>query len=237
MTIAGNNPNYTDLINSDPGYVSTQGDLTSQQIRDAASRDAAIRTSLINGGFDINDPSFDPKLLDPATVAAIKANRFSTNAQLLKNKGYSDNGLQAQLAARGILQSGALTGGLQRDQDNYEQAAHDAISQLLASITGYNTTYANSQDTRLSELRAARDAAAARIQNDPRYQATADQQAILDPSSGYYKTADGRWYDVNGKAVADPTVGLNADTPAGSVTPDAAQQYWETGQRKAQDLF
>lgn len=223
ITVGAYNPDYAALINADPTLLGTEADITDYTNRLGDARQQAIRKAIISGGFTGGGIGVGGDI-DQATLDAAGANQFSTAKQLEEQKLHGNTDLEANLAGRGILSSGAETGGLQRIQHNYEQNSTNAIQQLLAAIGGYQNDYSDKIYSLQQQKNAAREAAAGRIQADPRYQPTAGSQATRDPASGLYKTDDGRWYDANGNPVDAPGAATPANQAASSSQEFQARQ-------------
>jgi hypothetical protein len=222
VRIPGVDPDWNALIAGDPTLMQTEADLDlfGNRLNEAAR--AAIRKAVIGAGLIPQGATGD---IDAATIEAAKANRMSAAAELESQRNRGTTDLQAALAARGILDSGALTGGQQRIQEGYEKGTTSILNQLLDLISGVESDRTE-QDFSLRQQRAAmRQAAAQRIFADPRYQQGGSSTAKLDPGSGLYVTADGRWYDVNGNRVNPPGAGAPQVAASMSYTPPPAPSY------------
>ncbi len=216
--IPGYDPDYGSLITGDANVVALGGDLDAMNSRLINSRQAAIRRAIINAGLTPNTSVAD---LDDATLEATKANQFSQAAELGRQRGRRSTDLRSQLANRGILGGGALAGGESRLQEDYERGSSQVLSQLLGFIENAETQTSDRQADIVRQRAASREAAAQRIQADPRYRPIGKATAKLDAASGFYVTADGRWYDPQGGRVEAPEE--RVDIAAGSrAAPSAA---------------
>lgn len=173
-------PDYQSLIASMPDFVSANADITAEGADAGTSRRAAIQRAIIDSGFSpgsYKDPYGD---LDPTTLSAASANPQSTLAQLTlaRNRGGAD--LAAALAGRGMLSSGAYTGGDQRLLEGFQGAQSNAETALLDALNGYGSTYASVQaDLVRRRLAAEQTAASEAAQQYP-------ANFVTDPSGGTY---------------------------------------------------
>jgi hypothetical protein len=201
INIPGYDPDYAALLKSDPTLMQGQADLEGYSGQLETGLSAAIRRAIVQAGLT---GGITNKYIDEATKAAAAQNQFSGAAELEREKNMRSTDLNAILAARGILSSGALTGGTQRIQQNYERGTSQLLNSLMEAISGYEGDTATKKADILRQLAMLRESAASRLQADPRYQPTGSEQATLDPATGLYRTADGRWYDQSGRRVPAP---------------------------------
>jgi hypothetical protein len=121
-----------------------------------AVRRAVTQFGEVPGGAPVGD-------IDEATRLAAAQNPLSTVRQLNEARGHSRADLAAVLAGRGMLSSGALTGGEQRIQQGFERGRGTATQQLLDALAGYETSFAQAQrELALAEMEA-RESAAGRV--------------------------------------------------------------------------
>lgn len=232
ISIPGTSIDYGSLIASDPNLLAGSGDVTAQKSQLEAQRRAVIQQAVIRSGFGTGAPA---DAIDQTTLDAAAANQFSTKAELDRAKTRSSSDLDAALAARGILGSGASTGGQQRIQEGYERGTSQATQALLDTISGVESQTAQGKYALQQQIMQLREAAAQRIAADPRYQPLSPTDAVLDPGSGLYVTPDGRWYDSNGNRANPPAA---AQPPASAApAPAAAPQIpgYLPGGRLARD--
>lgn len=221
IEIAGYDPDYEALIKSDFNLLAGESDLTRAEGQIQQARRDAIRRAVIATGLV---PTTAVPDLDQQDIAAAKANPFSRIAEATRGRLRGSTDLRARLAARGILGkgAGALQGGEGRLQEGFERETTSATQQLLdliSNVEGQSVDKRNEIGRRRAELR---EAAARRIQADPRYQPKGKATAKLDPGSGLYVTDDGRWYDVNGNRVGAPGAAApGAGTTSVDATPSA----------------
>lgn len=221
ITLPGRDPDYKSLIAGDPNMVQGAAELDMTEAQLAQARQAAIRQAVIRSGFTPAQAQSD---IDEATRQAALANQFSTKAELDRSKGQANTDLQAQLAARGILGSGALTGGTDRIQQNYERGTSQGLNSLLDSISGVEAQTAQQRYQVMQQRQALREQAAQRIAADPRYQPLAPTDAVLDPGSGLYVTPDGRWYTRDGQSAAPPVQSSAPPPPAAGAVPGPSSE-------------
>lgn len=232
--VPGYDPDYAKLIAGDPTLLSGEADLTDYGNSVDTAKTAAIRRAVVASGFNPGVANSD---VDQATIDAALANQGSTAKLIEEERQHRSTDLEALLAARGMLDSGALTGGHQRVQTNYERAQSSAVQQLLDSITGYEGDAATKHADISRQHAALREAAALRVQQDPRFQPVGEADAVLDPSTGLYMTPDGRWYNADGTRATAPGTGP-ADTGAAAPPPVAPTQGPpRNGGRAARDEY
>lgn len=230
--VPGFDPDYGALIAADPNLIAGEGDLTAYGNQIDQGRTAAIRRAVIGIGLS---PGSQVGEIDQATLDAAAANPNSTKAVLDTQKTNRNTDLEALLAARGILDSGAQTGGKQRIQTNYDTAQAQAVQTLLDQISGYEQTSADKKFQIAQQHQALREAAALRVQADPRYQPVGATDAVLDPSTGLYMTPDGRWYNPDGSAAPAPSSSAPADTSTAPPAAPPTSPYPVNGGRFARD--
>jgi hypothetical protein len=207
----GYDPDYASLIAADPLLIAGKGDLDffSGQLGDA--RRAAIRRAVIEAGIIPTTGATGD--VDEQTLEAARQNQFSGAAELERGRSRATADVGANLAGRGILSSGGLVNGRQRVQEGFERGTSQLTNSLLSAITGYEQDFnAKMADVR-GQYNALKEAAAARVAADPRYQPIGETDAVLDPSSGLYMTPDGRWYDAAGNRVGAPSPRAAAPAP------------------------
>lgn len=214
--IPGFDPDYAALLRSDPSLLQGEADIGLYQTQlDTGLRDA-IRRAVIAAGLD---PGTSVGAVDDATRAAAKQNQFSAAAELATQRSRRQTDLEAALAARGILSSGALTGGGQRVQQDYEKGTSTLLNDLLSRISGVESEGADKRFQLQQQRASLREQAASRIQGDPRYQPQGSARAVLDPDTGLYVTPDGRYYTASGQRV-DPNTYIR---PAAAPSPPQVQ--------------
>lgn len=219
ITIPGYDPDYASLMAGDPNVVAASGDLAAYQGQLNDARRAAIRRAVIAAGLAPGSALAD---VDEATRTAAAQNPFSSNAELSRQRERSRGDLGALLASRGMIQSGATQGGESRIQEGYERSSTQLVQQLLDQLAGYEGDFTERLNQVKLEYNRLKEAAALRIQQDPRYQPIGENDAILDPDTGFYMTPDGRWYDSTGKRVGAPVRGQTAPTAVAAAPVAAA---------------
>jgi hypothetical protein len=171
-------PDYNALLAADPLNQAAIANEAAQEATAGKTRAAAIQQALINFGLVPQgfNSSYGDVNADVLKNAA--ANPFSTTKQLALQRSQGNADLDAALAARGILASGALTGGEQSIQTAYDSALSNATQQLLQALGGYETGYANTIGDLKSALIGSQGQAAQRIQE------ANPAVWIIDPVSG-----------------------------------------------------
>lgn len=166
----GYTPDYGALIQGDPIYRQQQGDLSAQGIASAQDLKGGTARALINFGevpdlmasikglgLDPNSPMF--KMLfanvDEATRQGARdmtSAGLSTTARLDREHQTSLGTLMDQLAARGVVRSGATTSGSNLEGQRYGAAQFDARKNLLDYLSGLQTAYTQSENARQASL-------------------------------------------------------------------------------------
>lgn len=137
-------------IMADPVYqAALQAKMGSEQSGRSSLRDA-IRQAVIKGGWDITgkltgDLAGYAGDITAADRAAAAANQMSTKAQLDKQLAGGMTDLDYQLAARGMLRSGAVASGGRALNEQYQGASNTAMGDLLDAIRGGVGSYAQLQ--------------------------------------------------------------------------------------------
>jgi len=149
-------PDYSSLLQSDPGYMMANAGVMADAATAARQRASDVRSAIV--GFGGTPAGWNNGFgdVDPATLAAAQANPYSTLATIARQRSMGNTDLLQALAGRGIVSSGALTGGQNMLQSSMEQAQQKGIDSLLASLGGYARNYANTmrdlQNTRMGAL-------------------------------------------------------------------------------------
>ena len=156
-------PNWAALIAGDPDYESAESEMNKANLFDRGSLRDAIRRAVVEAGLPVGQDED----IDAGTIAAAQGNQFSSAAdiqnQLRRGTAQSD----AELAARGILNSGQFTenrGVLQRGADTARNSLQNALLNTIA--TGRNQ-YASTVNDRRLQLEGIRQSIAARLAQNP----------------------------------------------------------------------
>lgn len=210
-------PDYSSLLQQDPGFSVLKQQLSAQQTQDAAQRQQAINQSLIQYGAVPNFGQAAGQLglsqsalkqlmgdIDPHTAALAAQNTaagLSTQAQLQHQQTNAIRSLRNNLAARGGLSSGE--DAFQTNEQNlaYSQAQNQALQSLLAAITGSNQTYTTAQQQEQAQLNQGIQQA---IQNQETLGTGALTNLRYHKKTGKYTTGSGGSYSVkrkNGKVI------------------------------------
>jgi hypothetical protein len=156
-------PDYQALIAGDPTRMAAIGQIAASGAEAGRQKMNAIRQAIVRFGAMPNAPGVPTGDIDEATLTAAQQNPLSTMRQLGETRERGRADLAAELASRGILQSGALTGGEQMVQTGYERGVGGATNQLLEALQGYEGAHAAAKrELELAQLQA-EEAAAARI--------------------------------------------------------------------------
>lgn len=200
----GYTPDYGNLIATDPLYLQNQANLKSQSVNDAASRKASTDQALINFGeipdfnnaitglgLDPNSPMY--KMLfgdvDPATQTSAQGLTnagLSTVAQLAQGHKKNLNDLMDNLAARGIVRSGATGAGTGLENQSYLGNQFNARNTLLQYLAGVQSAFTQSENARQSQLaQSATDAMTRQMQLHPYVAPTAGTEGTGIFAPGY----------------------------------------------------
>lgn len=145
-------PNYTSLLANDPQLGAQNAAINAQGVTNQAQLSAARQRALINYGAI---PSLDSTLagdlsgsIDDTTRSladAATAGGVSTVAQLRKAYDQKTQGDTANLAARGLLRSGAYGQHQNEDLSNYNIAGYNAQQSLADYLNGLWAGYQSQQ--------------------------------------------------------------------------------------------
>jgi hypothetical protein len=156
-------PNWAALVAGDPDYEAAESEFNKMNLFDRGSLRDAIRRAVIESGLDVGQDED----IDAGTVAAAKANQFSSaadiNNQLRRGAASSD----AELAARGILSSGQFTENRSVLQKGADTARNSLQGALLDTIRGGRDQYTSKVADRRMQLRALKESIAARLAQNP----------------------------------------------------------------------
>lgn len=181
-------PNYgADLVGA-PDF--TEANANYQYNVDLAhkQRQSRIRAALIKLGFQPGSADANALAgIDPSTAELAQQNSASALAKLGLQRGTDRADLSAQLASRGLLDSGALRGGENMVQSSYDQgllgATQDYLNEQNTALGDEASTLATGQQT----YTAAKAAAALLAAKNPLFTPTlgaAEQGDTLAPGQG-----------------------------------------------------
>jgi hypothetical protein len=172
-----NMPDYAALIQGDPGYAGVASQISAATDTAGRQRADAVRRALVQ--FGMAPPGWKGGYgdVDESTLAAAQQNPFSVMSTLRDQRGRGSADLAAVLGARGTLSSGALTGGEQVLQRQFDSSQAQATQQLLDALGGYEGGYANTVNDLEGQRRSAYADASGRVAQQYQPQWVADQQA------------------------------------------------------------
>jgi hypothetical protein len=166
-------PNYgADLVGA-PDFTEANANYTQAVNLAHQQRQQRVRAALIKLGFQPG--SADAAALegiDPSTADLAQNNSASALAKLGLKRGTDRADLSAELAARGILDSGALRGGENMVQSSYDQGLLGATSDYLNEQNTALGDEANTLATGQSTFTAAKAAAALSAAQNPLFTPT-----------------------------------------------------------------
>jgi hypothetical protein len=182
-------------------YGAAVGDIEAANRADEVAAGENINALAVGWGGDLSD-MVKQGLIDQKAAEAAKANQFSTMAQLQRSLEQGGGQLANQLAARGGLDSGALAGGQQQLQRNYQQETQSGLQELMSSIRSIRSQQAQARAGRQSDLAGVRANVAARLSQLEQYQPIPNMQAFWDPQVQSYVDDWGRRFDRNGQRLS-----------------------------------
>jgi hypothetical protein len=210
-TIPGFTPDYTALIQNDPGYQSFLAANQAGSVQDRAGLKAARQRAVTQFGVVPDFASLDPGLVGPdletdidaATQAAAKSNPYSVAANLASAHTNAVRNLKNQLAARGMLGSGEAGFQLQNENTAFGQGNYNATNKLLDYIGGANSSFASAEQQRQQAAAQARQQAATfeagLPQNQPQGSQTANFSHVDVFGNPVYVTPNGQQYGADAK--------------------------------------
>jgi hypothetical protein len=232
----GYTPDYTSLLQNDPGYLAAQAAAKLAEQQAAQSRRASIEQAIIRYGGALPSGFKDTYGdVDQATLDAARQNQNSTLAQLKNNYDQSVMNFQRALAARGALQSGDLNYGYDQLTRGEQQQEYDAGNQLLDQLGGYVNNYAGVLSSNASNLAQALMSAESNVYSNPAYRpvaATPATTANYDASSSalygqpIYTGSDGTLYTADGNPFSLPKPKTNQ---SGGYVPNGFQGFDNNG--------
>jgi hypothetical protein len=175
-------PDYASLIAGDPTLQGAIAQIAASGAAAGREKMNAIRRAVVQAGFVPSGWTGSVGDIDQATLTAAQQNPLSQARQLVETREHGRADLAAALAGRGMLASGALTGGEQSIQTGYERGQATATQNLLDALAGYEGSYAQA----MRELELARmqeqEAAASRIMST--YQPWQEPEAATAAGGG-----------------------------------------------------
>jgi hypothetical protein len=207
----GSTPNYTDLINSNPEYLKTLGDLNTQGIQSKAQRALARQRAIIGFG---SSPDFGKAGMDlglvggdiqgditPETIAAAAANNeagLSTTARLGSAHAKASRDLLNALGARGLARSGETGFQLDQENQNYAIGQNDATGKLLDYLAGVQSAFTQGEADRANARNVAAGIAGQTVATQ--YPATGSEHLTWNSNADAYgPDSNGNYYDANHK--------------------------------------
>ena len=200
LNIAGYHPDLSGGVMGDFETVAARNAIDAANAADAVGAKNSINALAVGWGGDLSN-MVSSGLIDQKTADAAKANQFSQMANLQQALDQGGGQLQAQLAARGILNSGALPSGNVALQRQFQQQSQTGLQDLMSKVNEIRHQQASAAADRQGSLAGVYGDVASRLSQDPAYQAIPDQQAFWDASAGAYVDDWGRRYNQQGQRV------------------------------------
>lgn len=200
LNIPGYHPDLSGGVMGDFETQAAQNAIAAANAADAAGAKASINALAVGWGGDLAN-MVKSGLIDQKTADAAKANQFSQMANLQHALDQGGGQLQNQLAARGILNSGALSSGNTQLQYQYQGQTQQGLQDLMSKVNEIRHQQASAAADRQGSLAGVYGDVASRLSQDPAYQAIPDQQAFWDASTGSYVDDWGRRYNQQGQRV------------------------------------
>jgi len=134
-------PDYQNLWQGDPEWIRTQAQIEANEGTLGRQRADAVRQALIQFGAAPTGWSSGFGDVGEADIAAAQQNPFSTMKEISRARSMGSEDLRAALGARGILSSGAWTGGENMLQRQQELTSTQETNKLLSALKGYESSY------------------------------------------------------------------------------------------------
>lgn len=147
---------YRNAVLTNPNYIQGMGDLGAEDVADKSRYGADYARALIDYGVVPTDWADTFGVVNEQVRKAADANTqagLSTFARIQKQHRDSIRQMKRRLAARGMLRSGDLTGGLQEANLLMRQNQSDSMRKLLDYFSGLQAAYARSQQERAAQQR------------------------------------------------------------------------------------
>jgi len=236
LTQGGYTPDYLGTFSNDPEYTAALGEVGAQRQADRTQMLNAIRGLAVQWGGDLTQ-LLQSGLVDQATVDQAKANQFSTTAEQARDLTRGQGQLMSQLAARGMLNSGATTVGQSLLQENFDRNTNKAASDLNQNVNSLQSQFLQNEAARNSQMQSVRASVymrLAQMQAAMSVPPTVYQPSTAhwDPGVGGYVTEDGRIYDGGGNLT-----GFGGSAPGGGTAPIQGQGSVQPGGTLAQGIY
>jgi hypothetical protein len=199
--IPGYNPDLGAAVAGDWELAAAMGDIEAANAADEAAARENINALAVNWGGDLSD-LLSQGLIDRGAYDAAKANQFSQMAELGHQLSQGQGQLQARLAARGILSSGALPGGEAELNRQYQRETTTGLQELMGQIRGIRSSQAQARAQRQADLAGVRANVAQRLSQLEAYQPIPAQQAFWDNATQSYVDDWGRRFDRQGRRLS-----------------------------------
>jgi hypothetical protein len=199
--IAGYSPDLWGAVGSDPELAAYRNAIGAANAADEASARENINALAVGWGGDLSD-MVKQGLIDQKAADAAKANQFSQMAELQRQLDVGRGQLQSQLAARGILSSGALPGGEAEINRQFQKETTTGLQDLIGQIRNIRSQQAQAAAERQSGISTVMGNVASRLSQMEQYQPIPDMQAQWDPSVGAYVDDWGRRFDRQGNRLS-----------------------------------
>jgi hypothetical protein len=198
LDIPGYNPDIRGGVESDWELQQAMSDITAANAADEASAKANIESLATGWGGDLSD-LVRQGLISQQTADAAKANQFSAMSELGRQLETGVGKGQSQLAARGILSSGALPALTAELNRQYQRESTTGLQQLLKNIGEVRGNVARAAAQRQGGLAGVRAGIAQRLMGLQQYQPVPAMKAYWDPNLGSYVDDWGRRFNAQGQ--------------------------------------
>jgi len=182
-------PNYGADLVGDPDFTEANAKYEENVRLAHDQRRNRVRAALIKLGFQPGSADMAAlEGIDPSTAQLAAQNSDSALARLGLKRGTDRADLAADLANRGLLDSGALRGGENMVQTSYDQgllgATQDYLNEQNTAIGDEATTLATGQSAFTAAKALAAQAAAKNPLFTPTYYGAAQPGSVLAPGQG-----------------------------------------------------
>lgn len=211
-------------FNTDPGYLAA---LAGEQAG-AAGLDASLRAARESALVNFGDPSMagafglpDVSPLTAAMAQQATTSGVSTLAQLQRSRDQSQQTIQNQLAAHGLIRSGDLGWRSGQNQQDYGNSLYSAQQGVLDTLASKASDVASQKAGLHTNTVSALTNAYNTYVNDPSYYGMVDQTGASPPALSQRRTVDNTYPAATAQRQATPvaTALAKPTTPAKPAAP------------------
>jgi hypothetical protein len=187
-------------ILSDFEYAATMRDINAANAADEAAAGENINALAVQWGGDLTD-LVKQGLISQQAANAAKNNQFSQMNELQRMLQTGGGQLVNQLAAAGILNSGALPSGTAELNRQYQKETTTGLAERIGQMRNIQAQKLQARAQRQGMLTNAYASVANRLSQDPRNIGTPDMTAYWSQADGAYVDDWGRRYKQDGTRI------------------------------------